>query len=161
VMDPAVLDSLIDGRRQAAVAVGHDAHVVVVDRAVVDRDVIGLVDPHSGAIVTLVVRAEELEAFQHAPIGALIKLEDGARDAADSLVVEALAGDRHPAVPATWYGAERQDLLPNADGRLLVGPAILARMNEDHVAVLGVVVGLFNPVEPLVRPYLQRSGRRR
>ena len=62
--DPTALDPLIDAAGERAVAVGHDAHVVAVDRAVADGNVIGLIDPHAGAVVAGVVGAEKLEAFE-------------------------------------------------------------------------------------------------
>ena len=60
-------------------------------------DVVGLVDPHAGAVVAVVVGAGQLEALQHAIVGAGVELEDGPGRAADAAVVEALAGERHPA----------------------------------------------------------------
>ena len=69
VMEEAVLDALVDGSLGVAVAVGHDAHVVVVDVAVADGHVVGLVDTDAGAVVGIVVGIREFEAFQEAAVG--------------------------------------------------------------------------------------------
>ena len=83
--------ALIDGHGQAAVAVGHDSHVVVVDRAFADCHMIGLVDPHAGAVMAGVVGPEQFEAFQRAVVGSRVELEDRPRRAAGAAVVEPVA----------------------------------------------------------------------
>jgi hypothetical protein len=62
VVDHAVLEELLGAG--VAAAVGHDAHVVVVDLAVAHGDAVGLVDAHARAVVGLVVGAEELESLE-------------------------------------------------------------------------------------------------
>ncbi len=147
--DAALLDALIDGHGQAAVAVGHDAHVVVVDRTLADGNVIGLVDPHAGAVMAGVVGPGEFEAFQRAVVGSRVELEDGPGRAAVAAVVEPLPADRDAGFSGPGNGAEGEVLLPHEDGRLVVRLAAGARINEDHVAGLGLGVGLFDPRERL------------
>ena len=60
-----------------------------------DGHVIGLVDPHAGAVVAGVVGPGQFETFQRAVVGSRVELEDGPRRAAGAAVVESLPADRH------------------------------------------------------------------
>jgi len=86
VVNAAVFDALLGGRIGRAVAVRHEAHVVCVNRALADRDAVGLVDPHAGPVVRIIVGSREVETLERAAVGAAIELEDGTRRASRSAV---------------------------------------------------------------------------
>jgi len=159
VVDLAGFDQLVHAPLLAAVAVGHDAHVVVVDRAVADGDVVGLVDSHAGPVVAVVVGAAQLEAFQHAVVRARVELEDRPRRAASAAVVEAATVDLDPRRAGGGNGAERQPFLANVHGRLLVRLTAGAGMHQDHIAGPGLSVGVLDPRERLAGTDLQRRRR--
>ena len=74
-------------------------------------------------------------------------------------VVEALPADRDARLARAGHAAEGEVLLPHEDGRLVVRPAAGPRIDEDHVAGLGLGVGLFDPRKRLARPDFQSGGR--
>jgi hypothetical protein len=113
VVNDAVLDPLVDGGVGGAIAVGHHAHVVVMDGTVADSDVIGLIDPHARTIVTGIVCAGQFEAFQYALVGRVVELKDGARMAAAPALIAALAGQIHPGGARRGHTAKGEVALPH------------------------------------------------
>lgn len=86
------VDSRINRR---AVAVGHHAHVVAVDRTVSDGNPICLVDSHFGPIVRLVVRPDQLESSERAAVGPAVELKDCPGLLSHTAEIETLAREFH------------------------------------------------------------------
>ena len=159
VVEDAVFDDLVDGRRQRPVAVRHHSHVIVVDLAVADRDVVRLIDADAGAVVAAVVRAGQVEALDDAIVRAAVELEHRPRRAAAPAVVEPLARQLHALPVLADRAAEGQAGFGDIEAKLLIRPPVGQGMDEDHVTGLRGPVCVFDASEPLAGPDLQRPRR--
>jgi len=151
VVNCAVFDTLIDGCSGGAVSVGHDAHFVVMDVAIADSDVIGLIDANAGAIIGVVGRPSQLKTLKYAVVSTTVELEDGPWCAPASAVFEALARERYALAGLDSGSADSQVRLVHIHPDTLVSFSTRPRIDLNYVPRSRLRYSLLDTVESLAR----------
>ena len=159
MVDFAVFDTLIDGTSVGSVPVGHDAHVIVMDIAVADSDMVGLVDAHSGAVIVCVGCPGEFEALEQTVVRTGIELKDRPGRAPPPTVVEPLARELNALTGIDAGGTDNQVRLVHGHCNALVSLSARTRIDPNFVTGHRHRHRLLDAAEPLAWSNFQRDGQ--
>ncbi len=140
----APLDEQSHGAVQRSRATGHDAHIVVVNRAVPDDNPTGIMDAHTCPVVAPVPCTVQLEPLQHTAVGTAVELENRPGNRPDTAVLEPGPVDAHSVLSRRVHGAEGDAWFPDVERDSSVRLTIRQRVHENDVAGARSIVRRFD-----------------